>query len=194
MKLIVGLGNIGDNYAKTNHNAGFMVLDMVAESLNFKFNKRGCDSDYGETNVNGEHIIFAKPRTYMNESGRAVKSFVKKYKIDTSDVLVISDDIDLPQGSVRVRKMGSAGTHNGLKSIIRELGTDGFARVRVGIGKQAEHQDLADFVLSKMNMTQAQIDGLEKASQAVLSYSNGESIDNVMTKYNGDASGKHQHI
>ncbi len=191
MKLIVGLGNIGKEYESTNHNAGFMVLDKLAENLGLKFNKPGCDADYAEKNICGEHFIFAKPRTYMNESGRSVKSFVKKYNIEISDVLVISDDIDLPQGAVRIRKAGSAGTHNGLKSIIKELGADNFLRVRVGIGKQAQNQDLANFVLSKMKMTNEQELGLNKAFNAILAYANGETIDSVMTKFNGDNGGKY---
>lgn len=185
MKLVVGLGNIGKEYEKTNHNAGFMVLEILSKKLGLKFNKIGCDADYAEKNINGELIIFAKPRTYMNESGRAVKSFVKKYNIDILDILIINDDIDLPVGSIRVRKSGSAGTHNGLKSIIKELGCDNFSRVRVGIGKQKEHQDLADFVLSNMKMTDSQKDGLLKAAGVVESYVCGESIDNIMTKFNG---------
>lgn len=185
MKLVVGLGNIGKEYSNTNHNAGFMVLDELAKNIGLKFNKIGCEADYAEKNINGEHFIFAKPRTYMNESGRSVKSFVKKYKIDISDIIVISDDIDLPVGSIRIRKFGSAGTHNGLKSIIHELSSDNFARVRVGIGKQAPNQDLADFVLSKMNMTAEQKAGISKASEAVSHFVSGESIDNIMTKFNG---------
>ena len=186
MKLIVGLGNIGEKYKSTNHNAGFMVLDLVAEKLGLKFNKTGCDADYAEKNVDGEHMIFAKPRTYMNESGRAVKSFVKKYKINFEDVLIISDDIDLEPGRVKIKPSGSAGTHNGLKSIIAELGTQEFARIRVGIGKQAEHQDLADYVLSKMNITDAQKLGLSKAADAVVCFAKNENLSKIMETFNGE--------
>lgn len=193
MKLIVGLGNIGSEYEKTNHNAGFMVIDEVAKTLKVKFNQRSCDADWGEYRNLNDKYIFAKPRTYMNNSGLSVNSFIKKYKLDISDILVINDDIDQEPGSIRIRKNGSAGTHNGLKSIIAETGSQDFARIRVGIGKQHEHQDLADFVLSNMKMTDNQKYGLSCAVQAVLAFVNGESLDNLMTKYNGNSNknGKH---
>lgn len=185
MKLIVGLGNIGKEYENTNHNAGFMVLDKVAEKLDVKFSERGCDADYGKFKNGDETFILAKPRTYMNESGRAVKSFMKKFDIEISDVVVVLDDIDLEPSKIRIRKSGSAGTHNGLKSIIAETKSENFNRIRVGIGKKNEHQDLADFVLSKMRMTNEQVQGLEKATEAVMQIVGGEKIDIVMSKFNG---------
>lgn len=193
MKLVVGLGNIGTEYAKTNHNAGFMVVDRVAEKCGFSFKNHGCDADYAEYKTTADKFIFAKPRTYMNESGKAVKSLMKKFNIAIFDVFVILDDIDQEPGFVRIRKSGSAGTHNGLKSIIAETGSTDFNRIRVGIGRQQEHQDLANFVLSKMKMTDAQENGLAKATDAVMSLLDGESVDNIMAKFNGGAekSGKH---
>lgn len=185
MKLVVGLGNIGKEYENTYHNAGFIVIDKVASDLGVRFNNRSCDADWGDTNISGEKVIFAKPRTYMNESGKCIKSFMKKFDIDITDVIVIVDDIDQAVGSVRVRKTGSAGTHNGLRSIIAETGSKDFVRVRVGIGKQNEHQQLRDFVLSKMKMTKEQISGIENATFALTDLVKGESIDAVMTKYNG---------
>ena len=185
MKLIVGLGNIGKEYENTYHNAGFIVIDKVASDLGVRFNNRSCDADWGDINISGEKVIFAKPRTYMNESGKAVKSLMKKFNIDIHDVVVICDDIDQEPGKVRLRKSGSAGTHNGLKSIIAETGSQEFNRLRVGIGRQAQHQDLANFVLSRMKMTDEQKRGLEKAFDAILDYVNGETIDRIMTKYNG---------
>lgn len=193
MKLIVGLGNIGKEYAQTNHNVGFMVVDRVAEMLGENIKKSGCEADYAEFNKNGEKIIIAKPRTYMNESGRSVKSFMKKYGFEIEDVLVINDDIDLEPGYVRIRKNGSAGTHNGLKSIIRETGSGEFKRVRVGIGSKHPNEDLAAFVLARMKMTEEQKQGLENAANAVYDYILGNTIDDVMTKYNGNSksNGKH---
>lgn len=193
MKLVVGLGNIGKEYEHTNHNAGFEVLDLVSKKLGLNFNKRGCDADYAEYNNGGEKFIFAMPRTYMNESGKSVKSFLSKFKLKIEDVLVIVDDIDLEPGKIRIRKSGSAGTHNGLKSIIRETGETNFCRIRIGIGSKNEKQDLADFVLSKMRMTDAQKHGLEKGAEAVLSYVDGESFDQIMTKFNGDAEKNGEH-
>ena len=185
MKLIVGLGNIGDEYAKTNHNAGFMIVDKLAEKCGFNFKNRGCESDYAEYNLAGEKFIVAKPRTYMNESGKAVKSLMKKFDISLDDIIIISDDIDTEPGHIRVRKSGSAGTHNGLKSVIAETGSTEFKRLRIGIGKQQEHQDLASFVLGKMRLTDEQKKGLDKALDAIYDYVNGLSIDNIMSKYNG---------
>ena len=185
MKLIVGLGNIGNEYAKTNHNVGFMIVDRLAEECGFTFKNRGCESDYAEYRNQTDKFIVAKPRTYMNESGKAVKSLMKKFNIDIHDVVVICDDIDQIPGKVRWRKSGSAGTHNGLKSVIAETGTTEFNRLRVGIGKQAEHQDLANFVLSRMKNTEEQMQGLNKAFDAIIDYVNGENIDRIMTKYNG---------
>lgn len=185
MKLIVGLGNIGTKYERTNHNAGFMVVDEVANYFGINFKNRGCDSDYAEFRNEIDKYIFAKPRTYMNESGKAVKSLMKKFDISINDVLVVCDDIDLQPGRVRVRKSGSAGTHNGLKSIIAETKSQDFLRVRVGIGKQNEYQDLADFVLSPMKMSDEQKNGLSKATDALKAFVLGEAIENIMGKFNG---------
>lgn len=185
MKLILGLGNIGKEYDCTNHNAGFMVIDKLAESLQMKFNKRGCDADYAEGNINGEKIVLGKPRTYMNSSGLAAKSLLKKFKIEPKDMLVLVDDIDLDKGKIRIRNSGSAGSHNGLKSIIAELGTENFARVRIGIGKPAPNQDLADFVLSKMKLDESQLQGLEMAADAAKEFVYGESLEKIMQHFNG---------
>ncbi len=193
MKIIVGLGNIGNEYEKTNHNAGFMVVDRVALQLGFTFKNRGCDSDYAEYKNLVDKFIFAKPRTYMNESGRAVKSLMKKFNAKIDDVLVVCDDIDQEPGYVKIKKSGSAGTHNGLKSVISETGSQDFARLRVGIGKQKPHQDLANFVLSKMHMGEEQKLGLNKAFDTIIDFVNGETLDNLMAKYNGESNknGKH---
>ena len=185
MKLIVGLGNVGDEYSKTNHNAGFMIVDKLAEKCGFTFKNRGCEADYAEYNSGKDKFIIAKPRTYMNESGKSVKSFMKKFDIDLEDVMIISDDIDTEPGHIRIRKSGSAGTHNGLKSVIAETGSTEFKRLRVGIGRQQEHQDLANFVLGKMRMTDEQKMGLDKALDALYDYVDGVNIDNIMSKYNG---------
>lgn len=193
MKLVVGLGNIGKEYEKTNHNAGFMVLDEIAKKVGFSFKNRGCEADYAEVNVQGEKFIVAKPRTFMNESGKAVKSLISKFKIDIQDVLVVCDDIDQNPGYVKIKSSGSAGTHNGLKSVIRETGSTEFARLRIGIGTKAEHQDLANFVLSKMFLSDDQKLGLEKATDAVYDFMHGQGLDELMSRYNGDSykNGKH---
>lgn len=184
MKIIIGLGNFGKEYEKSCHNAGFMVIDKVLEQLKLIKNKQMCDGQVWETNIGGEKIYFVKPTTYMNLSGRCVKSLMEKFKCDIQDLLVVVDDIDIPAGSVRIRKKGSAGTHNGLRSIVEYCSTE-FARIRVGCDKPNPHQSLADFVLSSVPASSNFYKGIEKASLAVIDYINGRTLDSVMQKYNG---------
>jgi len=147
MKLIVGLGNYGDKYAYTHHNMGFLAVECLADKLGLKFKKKECDALIAEGFFNGEKLVLAKPLTYMNLSGVAVKQLLKKHKADTKDMVVIYDDIDIERGTLRVRQKGSAGTHNGMRNIIETIGTEEFPRVRVGIGKPPPFVPLADFVL-----------------------------------------------
>lgn len=184
IKLVVGLGNIGKEYENTIHNMGFMVIDRVAKDLSLKFSIKECNSEVAKTYINGETIIFAKPTTYMNNSGIAVKGLKKKYNLKNDEILVISDDIDLSVGSIRIRESGSAGTHNGLKSIIRELGDGDFKRVRVGVGRPPEFVDLADFVLSRVHKSKELELGLEKGKNAVLDFLKDDSIQLIMGRYN----------
>lgn len=180
-KLIVGLGNIGKEYDQTNHNVGFMVLDKIADKYGISIKKNICSSFVGEANINGTKVIVAKPTTYMNLSGIAIKSLVKKYDIDyKKDLLVISDDIDLEVSQIRMRTKGSAGTHNGLKSVIHELGSEEFSRLRVGIGKPDEYISLVDFVLAKVKKTPEFEQGLEKAEKAALLFVQGEDVSKIM--------------
>ena len=144
-----------------------------------------CDSLICETNINGNKVIFAKPTTYMNSSGIAVKSLVNKFGVDVQkDLLIISDDIDLELSKCRLRLKGSAGGHNGLKSIIKEIGTQEFARLKVGIGAKPEHMDLADWVLGRVRDIPQMEKGLDKASQGVIMFAEGESFDQIMQKVN----------
>ena len=184
-KLIVGLGNIGKQYEKNIHNMGFLVVDKVADELNVSVKKNMCSSMVGECNVLGERVILAKPTTFMNASGIAVKGLVKKYNIDINkELLIISDDIDLDVTKVRVRLKGSAGTHNGLKSIVEHLQSTEFPRVRIGVGSKPEFMDLADFVLSNVKDVKAQDVGLEKGKEACLMFANGKSFDQIMQSVN----------
>lgn len=150
MKLIVGLGNPGRKYRKTRHNIGFMFIDSLVQELNLKFR---LDSKFqGEvidTKINNETVVFLKPSTYMNLSGIAINKVIKYYNIDIKDIIVIYDDNALEIGKVRIREKGSSGGHNGLKSIIKELGTDQFKRIRLGIGKNT-YIDNKDYVLGKV--------------------------------------------
>lgn len=149
MLLIVGLGNPGKEYEKTHHNMGFMVLDEFAKKHDLKISKNKDKALIFEGNVLGEKIVLAKPLTYMNLSGESVVSLKNRFKPDK--ILVVYDDIDIEIGSVRFRNKGSAGTHNGMKSIVSLLGNQNFARIRVGIKPDEKPQNLANFVLSKIN-------------------------------------------
>ena len=145
MLLIIGLGNPGREYARTRHNAGFMALDIIADKAGINIDRKGFRSVYGEGHIGNEKVILAKPQTYMNDSGWAAVDLINWFKPEHKNVLVIFDDADLPLGAIRIRRNGSAGTHNGMRSIIAQLGYDDFPRIRIGIGK-AEH-DLVNHVL-----------------------------------------------
>ena len=147
--IIVGLGNPGAKYEGTFHNCGYGVVDALAEKLGKRINKIECSSLVSVSESGGEKLILAKPTTYMNLSGKAVKSLISKYDEKGGELIVCYDDIDIDRFSVRVRASGSAGTHNGMRNIISMLGRDDFKRVRIGIGRP--DYDLADYVLSKPN-------------------------------------------
>lgn len=157
MKIIVGLGNIGNEYAKTYHNMGFITIDNFALKHNFAFTKTKCDAQVAEGFIDGQKIILAKPTTFMNNSGISAKQLLSKNGCEPKDLLVIVDDIDLPVGKIRFRQNGSSGTHNGLRSCVNELQSQDFARLRIGIGKPENGMDLADYVLSKVDDEKMQI-------------------------------------
>ena len=150
MFLIVGLGNPDKKYFNTYHNIGFLTADKIANKLGVKFSKTYSKASVAEENLDGEKIIIAKPKTYMNLSGASVQSFKNKFKLKNNQILVVVDDIDLPKGTFRYREAGSAGTHNGMRSIVQNIGTD-FKRVRIGIKPKEKPFDLADYVLSNMD-------------------------------------------
>lgn len=149
MKLIVGLGNIGKEYENTFHNMGFAAIDALAEKLGISVRKTECSALTGAAKIGAERVILAKPTTYMNLSGGAVKSLVVKYKVDFKDVIIIYDDIDLPRFKTRVRESGSAGTHNGMRDVVAKCGTADIKRIRIGIGRN--EGELKDFVLSTLS-------------------------------------------
>jgi PTH1 family peptidyl-tRNA hydrolase len=150
MKLIVGLGNPGPEYARSRHNVGFMVLDRFAERNAIRFNQKRAHSQLGRGTVDDVEVLLAKPQTYMNLSGRAVQGLLAKNGIKPTDLLVVYDDFDLPLGTLRLRQRGSAGTHNGMRSIVTSIGTQDFARMRVGIGT-AQGVAVRDFVLGNFD-------------------------------------------
>ncbi len=148
MYLIIGLGNPGEKYLLNYHNLGFMTIDYLCDLLKVKLKKSECKSLTGEFFCGGEKVVLAKPQTYMNLSGEAVRELIGKYKPELCNVLVIYDDIDIDKGAVRYRQEGSAGTHNGMRNIIDVLGSTAFPRVRIGAGRPPEFVPLADYVLS----------------------------------------------
>ena len=148
MHIIIGLGNPGKEYHRTRHNVGFDVIDVLSEKLGIALTKIAMHGLIGEGFVGGEKVILVKPQTYMNCSGQCVTELVSWYKAPMENVMVIYDDIDLPLGKLRLRQSGSAGTHNGMRSVIGLLGRQDFPRLRVGVGKKPEGWELADWVLS----------------------------------------------
>ena len=185
MYLIVGLGNPEKKYLNTWHNMGFLCLDKLAAKLDVSFDKAECCAVTAHAKVNGEKVILAKPLTYMNLSGEAVQELVHKYKVEKGNLVVVYDDRDLPMGSVRIRKFGSAGTHNGMKNIVKMLSTEDIPRVRIGIGKETP-MELIDFVLSQITDDDHTIvdPALDNAAEALYEFVHGEELDIVMQKHN----------
>ncbi len=183
MKIIVGLGNPGKEYECTNHNAGFMVIDGVTKELGINCSKLECNALVCSTFVNGEKFMFVKPQTFMNNSGISVRQLVNKYKIDVaSELVIISDDFDCKEGTIRIRNTSGSTTHNGVKSIKSELETNEFIRIKVSIAPKPEFMSVVDFVLAKIK-NESTNNAINKATLAVLDFVNGESLSNVMQKY-----------
>ncbi len=157
MFVVVGLGNPGKEYTNTRHNVGFDLIDLLADRNNIKINKIKFKSVYGEGIIGSEKVLLVKPQTYMNNSGITVRDIYNFYKVPIENIIVIVDDIDIDFATVKIKKKGSAGTHNGLKSIIYLLQRDDFPRVKIGIGKKHENQDLANFVLSRFSKEEREI-------------------------------------
>jgi len=156
--IVVGLGNPGPDYVNTRHNAGFLALDYIAERTGCNINRAKYDALYGEARISGQRVLLIKPQTYMNNSGIAVRQFAEFYKIPPEHIIVISDDISLPVGRMRVRRSGSDGGQRGLKSIIYHLNSDAFPRVKMGVGEKPDpNYDLADWVLSKFTADEQKI-------------------------------------
>lgn len=184
--IIVGLGNPGKEYHETHHNVGFMFVDEIAKSynVNFKLEKKH-QAEIAIIEENGKKHYLLKPTTYMNLSGKAVRSFTEYYKIPMSEILVISDDLDLPVSAFRIRKSGGAGGHRGILSIINECGTNEFARLRIGIGRQ-ENKEVVDYVLSKFSKQDKSLidDTISYAPNIFVDLVRND-INFVMNKYNG---------
>jgi len=179
MKIIVGLGNPGRGYGNNRHNVGFKCVDRLAQMADIKLSQRRAKSQMGTGTINGRQVVLAKPKTYMNLSGQAVQSLFAKFRPKLSDLIVIYDDLDLALGTIRIREQGSAGGHNGIKSIINLLGSQEFVRVRVGIAPVKEESGLVflvpqelktpDYVLSDFNSKEKAImkETYKKVAEAV---------------------------
>ena len=187
MYIIAGLGNPDRKYAGTRHNIGFDVITYLSDKYDISLSKTGFKSKLGQGFLAGEKVLLMKPQTYMNLSGEAVGEAVNFYKIDTStELIVVQDDIDLPPGNIRIRTKGSAGGHNGIKSIISHVGGNEFVRIKLGVGGKPEGRDLADHVLSGFDRDTEPLirKVIEMAGEAVLTTIK-EGAEAAMNKYNG---------
>ena len=184
MYVIVGLGNPGKKYENTKHNIGFITVDFLADKNNIKVNKIKHKALVGEGMISGQKVLLVKPQTFMNLSGNSVREIMEYYKVDPDKLLVIYDDVDIPIGRLRIRKKGSAGTHNGMRSIIYDLQEDGFPRLRIGIGSDRKIP-LAGYVLGGFGKEEAKMmeDAVERAALAVECMLE-KGIDIAMGEYN----------
>ena len=191
MYIIVGLGNPGDKYEKTRHNVGFNVIDLLAKEYLIDVSKIKHKALIGEGRVGTEKVILVKPMTYMNLSGDSVAEIVNFYKLDPeSEMIVIFDDISLAPGNIRVRKKGSAGGHNGIKSIIARCGTQNFMRIKVGVGEKPQGWDLADHVLGRFSTEDRVLveDAIRDACSAAVLMMQGD-VDAAMNHFNAKKQG-----
>ena len=185
MYLIVGLGNPEPEYAKTRHNMGFDVINKIAKKYDIELSRSNFNAIFGTGIIEGKKVILVKPQTFMNSSGEAVKKYVDFYKIPLEDILVIYDDMDTDIGNIRVRAKGNAGSHNGMKSMINELNSVNFPRIRVGVGRPKDEFDKIDYVIGQVadeEYVELQ-KGQDKAVDATISYIK-DGIDNSMNTFN----------
>ncbi len=181
----MGLGNPGDKYAHTRHNLGFMILDNLAQRLGVRVDTPSSFSLVGRTSYQGGELILAKPQTYMNDSGRAVKALIEEFGAAPDEVLIICDDVELDPGRLRIRRRGGHGGHNGLRSIIQYIGVEDFPRIRVGVGKAPQGEDLVEHVLGGFTHDERRIilevvDLVSDAVETILS----QDIEAAMNTFN----------
>ena len=185
MYLIVGLGNPEKEYANTRHNVGFDTVNELAKRHEIEINRNKFNSLYGQGIINNEKVIILKPQTYMNLSGIAVRNFKDFYKIDLDKIIIVHDDIDIEEGKIKLRKIGGPGTHNGMKSVVHELNSTEFPRIRIGTGSPDDEIDLKDYVLEKIDTESRSIldKAITNAANAIEEIlENG--IDIAMNKFN----------
>lgn len=186
--LIVGLGNPGDGYAGTRHNVGFQVVSRLAKRARLEFDKKAGDSRIAEGTLGGKRVAIARPQTFMNESGRAVGKLLERYGLQPKDVLVVFDEVDLPLGKIRIRRTGGPGTHNGMRSVVGEIG-EGFPRVRLGVAPadaSAEMpRDLADYVLAPFDADEREsADAMITRAAEAVEVAVRDGLDAAMAKWN----------
>lgn len=184
MYIIAGLGNPGKKYENTRHNMGFIAIDLLAEEFGIKVDKLKFKSLVGEGRIAGQRVLLMKPQTYMNLSGEAIREAVNFYKIEPEELIVIYDDIDIPTGTFRIRKKGSAGTHNGMRSVVYQIQSDQFPRIRVGIGSETK-MDLINYVVGGISKSERELleDSLVKSAKAAACIVE-KGIDKAMNEYN----------
>lgn len=185
MYLIVGLGNPEKDYSNTRHNMGFNVVNQLARQYDIEINKNKFQGLYGNGMIEKEKVILLKPQTFMNLSGKSIREIIQFYKIEMEQLIVIYDDIDIEAGEIKIRKAGGAGTHNGMKSVVQELNSQNFKRIRVGIGKPERKEDLMEYVIGAIPKEEKEkLDkGIQLAKEAIIEMiKNG--IDTAMNKFN----------
>ncbi len=183
--IVAGLGNPGAKYAQTRHNAGFMALDYIEEKYNFKINKVKFKSLVGETTFAGKRTLFMRPQTFMNLSGEAIREAADFYKVPSENIIIIYDDVSFDPGTMRIKRKGSAGGHNGIKNIILQLDTDVFPRIKLGVGQKPKDYDMVDWVLGKLppDTHKDFFSTLEKIPEALELIISGN-LDKAMNRFN----------
>lgn len=188
MKLIVGLGNPGSAYSGNRHNIGFACLSHFARKNGIRLDKKQALARTGQGKIEGETVVLARPQTYMNLSGQSVSRLLNKLKLSPDDLIVIHDDLDLPPGKIRIRRGGGSGGHNGIESVIGELGSRDFIRIRIGIGRPPEsagEDDIIDFVLSDFTPEEKKVmkKAIEEVNDIIICLL-GEGLEKAMNRYN----------
>ena len=185
MKIIAGLGNPGQKYDKTKHNTGFMTMDHYLDEKGLSLDKDKFEGLWTKQKINGEDVILLEPQTYMNESGRSVSQVANFFKVDPEDILIIQDDMDMPIGKIRIRANGKSGGHNGIKSIIRDLGTEKFNRLKIGI-RHPKNATVVSWVLTPFNDEQQKLmdDASDTSVKIIDDFIAGRDSQYLMNKYN----------
>lgn len=185
MKIIAGLGNPGQKYDKTKHNTGFMTMDHYLDEKGLSLDKDKFEGLWTKQKINGEDVILLEPQTYMNESGRSVSQVANFFKVDPEDILIIQDDMDMPIGKIRIRANGKSGGHNGIKSIIRDLGTEKFNRLKIGI-RHPKNTTVVSWVLTPFNDEQQKLmdDAFDTSVKIIDDFIAGRDSQYLMNKYN----------